>query len=151
VSSISSANEPQVATEISASAEAMATLKLEVAAEEKTEKNIPEPDKTVDISEVAETKTATPASEQNTSSGGVLLINYSKDSWTDVRDASGKKLLYRTVKAGEQIALAGDLPISLFFGFAQGVEVKFNGKIIDVPAHTRGVFARFSVGEAASR
>ncbi|MEA1890703.1 MAG: DUF4115 domain-containing protein, partial [Pseudomonadota bacterium] len=108
VSSISSANEPQVATEISASAEAMATLKLEVAAEEKTEKNIPEPDKTVDISEVAETKTATPASEQNASSGGVLLIHYSKDSWTDVRDASGKKLLYRTVKAGEQIALAGD-------------------------------------------
>jgi len=88
---------------------------------------------------------------QVTSEGGVLIISYKKDSWTDVRDANGVKLLYRTVKAGEKVALAGALPISLFFGFAQGVEVKFNGKAIDVVAHTRGVFARFTVGEAVNQ
>ncbi len=81
---------------------------------------------------------------------GVILIQYSKDSWTDVRDARGTKLLYRTVKAGEKIALAGELPISLFFGFAQGVKVKFNGKEVDINANTRGVFARFTVGEVES-
>ena len=82
--------------------------------------------------------------------GGTLFINYSKDSWTDVRDANGKKLLYRTVKKGEKIALAGQLPISLFFGFAQGVKVTFNGVDVDVSAHTRGVFARFTVGDAVN-
>jgi cytoskeleton protein RodZ len=78
---------------------------------------------------------------------GMLVLSYNKDSWTDVRDANGDKLLYRTVKAGENVALSGELPISLFFGFAQGVEVKFNGKDVDVEAYTRGVFARFTLGE----
>ena len=82
---------------------------------------------------------------------GTLFINYSKDSWTDIRDATGKKLLYRTVKKGEKVALAGKLPLSLFFGFAQGVNVTFNGAEIDVSAHTRGVFARFTVGEAVDQ
>ena len=81
---------------------------------------------------------------------GTLSISYEKDSWTDVRDANGKKLLYRTVKKGEKITLAGKLPMSLFFGFAQGVKVSFNGQEIDVPAYTRGVFARFTVGEAVN-
>ncbi len=151
VSQVAPVNGPDVATEISASSEVMEPLKLEVVPEEKIEINIPGSEKPVNLAETAETKIPTPASDLNATSGGVLIINYSKDSWTDVRDASGKKLLYRTVKAGEKIALAGDLPISLFFGFAQGVEVKFNDKKIDVPAHTRGVFARFTVGVEVSQ
>lgn len=107
------------------------------------------PDKTVDIDQSVDTTIAD--SEQSITDGGVLILNYSKDSWTDVRDVNGNKLLYRTVKAGEKIALAGELPISLFFGFAQGVTVKFNGKTIDVQSHTRGVFARFTVGEDANQ
>jgi cytoskeleton protein RodZ len=98
------------------------------------------------VNVVTETETAPVATNDDT-----LLINYSKDSWTDIRDATGKKLLYRTVKKGEKIALAGKLPLTLFFGFAQGVNVTFNGVEIDVSAHTRGVFARFTVGEAASQ
>ena len=81
---------------------------------------------------------------------GTLSISYSNDSWTDVRDANGKKLLYRTVKKGENIVIAGKLPLSVFFGFAQGVKVTFNGEEIDVPGYTRGVFARFTVGESVN-
>ena len=97
------------------------------------------------ISDTAETSDAPLATND-----GTLFINYSKDSWTDVRDADGKKLLYRTVKKGEKIALAGKLPVTLFFGFAQGVKVTFNGVEVDVSAHTRGVFARFTVGDAVN-
>jgi len=121
----------------------------EMASEIKARTEISSPLKPEKISKTVETPNT--SSEQNITGGGVLLINYSKDSWTDVRDANGRKLLYRTVKAGEKIALAGEIPISLFFGFAQGVSVKFNGKPIDVSAHTRGVFARFTVGEAVNQ
>ena len=103
-------------------------------------------EQTVDAALIAQ-----PDSNQAATSDAVLQINYSKDSWTDIRDASGKKLLYRTVKKGENITLTGELPMSLFFGFAQGVTVTFNGNEVDVPAHTRGVFARFTVGEAVSQ
>jgi cytoskeleton protein RodZ len=106
--------------------------------------------------DVAVVPTASSEAESETSDAplatndGTLFINYSKDSWTDVRDADGKKLLYRTVKKGEKIALAGKLPMTLFFGFAQGVKVTFNGVEVDVSAHTRGVFARFTVGDAVN-
>jgi len=99
----------------------------------------------VGVFDAAETSSIPPATND-----GTLFINYSKDSWTDVRDANGKKLLYRTVKKGEKIALAGKLPMTLFFGFAQGVNVTFNGVDVDVSAHTRGVFARFTVGDAVN-
>lgn len=94
---------------------------------------------------------STDADTADVADAEALLISYSKDSWTDVRDADGKKLVYRTVKAGENIALSGPLPLSLFFGFAQGVKVTFNGEKIDVESHTRGVFARFTVGETVSQ
>lgn len=94
---------------------------------------------------------STDADTEDAADAGALLISYSKDSWTDIRDADGKKLVYRTVKAGENIALSGPLPLSLFFGFAQGVKVTFNGEEIDVDSHTRGVFARFTVGETVSQ
>ena len=100
---------------------------------------------------IADTTTVTePESTPQASGEGTLIISYSKDSWTDIRDANGQKLLYRTVKKGEKIALAGKLPMSLFFGFAQGVKVTFNGEEIDVAGYTRGVFARFSVGESVN-
>ena len=147
VSAVSPTNEPETTSEMAS--------EQEVVEETRTETSAPAIPltSTAEISEnIDETvETTNTSNDQNDTSGGVLLINYSKDSWTDVRDANGKKLLYRTVKAGEKISLAGELPISLFFGFAQGVNVKFNGKSIDVPAHTRGVFARFTVGEAVNQ
>ena len=108
--------------------------------------DITAPEQTVDAAPITQ-----PDSNQAATGDAVLQINYSKDSWTDIRDASGKKLLYRTVKKGENITLTGELPMSLFFGFAQGVTVTFNGKEVDVPAYTRGVFARFTVGEPVSQ
>lgn len=99
---------------------------------------------------VAEPQTDTADTSPAATTGqGRLIITYSKDSWTDIRDANGEKLLYRTVKAGQTVAIAGDLPLSLFFGFAQGVSVNFNGQDIDLSPYTRGVFARLSLGESA--
>ena len=102
------------------------------------------------MTEITETESTETEGPRDAASDGTLNINYTKDSWTDVRDANGKKLLYRTVKKGENIALAGKLPMSVFFGFAQGVKVTFNGEEIDVPSYTRGVFARFTVGESVN-
>jgi cytoskeleton protein RodZ len=93
--------------------------------------DIPAPEQTVDAAPITQ-----PDSNQAATGDAVLQINYSKDSWTDIRDASGKKLLYRTVKKGENITLTGELPMSLFFGFAQGVTVTFNGKEVVNPCLT---------------
>lgn len=140
---IASGNEPAGQAENSPSLTGMGQSKPASPGAGVIQSEISQPDQ---VATVTETVAATPVA----TSDGTLFINYSKDSWTDVRDANGKKLLYRTVKKGEKIALAGKLPITLFFGFAQGVNVTFNGVDVDINAHTRGVFARFTVGEPAN-
>lgn len=85
-------------------------------------------------------------SEAPTEAGlGQLVIGYQKSCWTDIRDATGKKLVYRTVPAGETINVEGELPFTLFFGFAVGVDMTFNGRPVDLKQHTRGVFARLTL------
>lgn len=76
---------------------------------------------------------------------GQLVINYQKSCWTDIRDAKGRKLVYRTVPAGETLRVEGETPFTLFFGFAVGVDLQFNGKPVDLKEHTRGVFARLTL------
>lgn len=76
---------------------------------------------------------------------GQLIISYQKSCWTDIRDATGKKLVYRTVAAGETINVEGEMPLSLFFGFAVGIDLTFNGEPIDLKQHTSGVFARLTL------
>jgi cytoskeleton protein RodZ len=76
---------------------------------------------------------------------GQLVINYKKSCWTDIRDAKGRKLVYRTVPAGETLRVEGETPFTLFFGFAVGVDLQFNGKPVDLKEHTRGVFARLTL------
>ena len=129
-------------------------VKTDVAAEVEpiqADETVQDSQQATDEAAVPDEALVTEEASDSTTDAGTLLISYSKDSWTDIRDANGKKLIYRTVKAGENIALSGPLPLSLFFGFAQGVKVTFNGEEIDVETHTRGVFARFTVGEAVSQ
>jgi cytoskeleton protein RodZ len=71
------------------------------------------------------------------------------DSWADVRDANGNRLLYETIPAGRTVAIEGAAPLSVFLGNAEGVRVEFNGTVFDVTRHRRGDFARFTLGDAA--
>jgi len=80
--------------------------------------------------------------------GGDRLISFSvaKESWIDVRDSTGERLIYRTVNRGEDIQLKGIPPYSVFIGSAEGVKVRYEGQDIPFKAHESGLFARFEVG-----
>lgn len=76
-----------------------------------------------------------------------LTLYADAESWMDVRDAQGNKLLYATVPAGRKIVLKGVVPLQVFLGNVAGVRAEFNGKPYDVNQHQRGFMARFSLGE----
>ncbi len=76
-----------------------------------------------------------------------LTLYADDESWMDVRDAHGNKLLYETVPAGRRIVLDGVVPIRIFLGNAAGVRAEFNGKPYNVNRHQRGLVARFTLGE----
>lgn len=75
-----------------------------------------------------------------------IVFKVEKESWIDVRDATGERLIYRTVNRGEDIRLQGQPPYSVFIGSAEGVTVQYRGREVPFKAHESGLFARFEVG-----
>jgi cytoskeleton protein RodZ len=66
-----------------------------------------------------------------------LVLTVSADTWTDVRDADGNKLVYDLLQAGEEIVVTGKTPMRAFFGNGYGVSIKYKGKDIDLSASIR--------------
>lgn len=75
-----------------------------------------------------------------------LVIDTTDESWVDVRDARGERLLYETVPAGRTVGLEGLAPFSVFLGNVAGVSVALDGEVYDAMRHKRGNTARFNLG-----
>ncbi len=77
-----------------------------------------------------------------------IVLNLSSDSWVDIQDSSGKRLIYDLLRAGKEKRVIGNPPFKVFLGNAKGVRIEYNGELIDIEKHIRGNLARFSI-EAA--
>lgn len=77
-----------------------------------------------------------------------LVLTISEDSWTEVTDARGERLVYELLKAGTVREVGGQGPFQVFLGNAPGVELRYNGELVTgVHASSRGV-ARLTLGAA---
>jgi cytoskeleton protein RodZ len=75
-----------------------------------------------------------------------LSLYYSEDSWTEVHDATGRRLMYRLGKAGMARTLSGVAPFDVRLGYVPGVSVMFNGESYDMSRFEGRRQARFRVG-----
>ncbi len=64
--------------------------------------------------------------------GLVIIVN--ADTWTDVRDAAGNKLVYDLLRSGETVTLEASGPLRAFFGNGYGVSMTYQGEEIDLSA-----------------
>jgi cytoskeleton protein RodZ len=80
-----------------------------------------------------------PAPEVTAPSGaaGQLRITVTADTWADIRDASGKKLVYNLLRSGRRLSLDGEPPLKLFFGNGHGVELRWKGQPVDLTSRIR--------------
>ncbi|ARU05579.1 hypothetical protein CCO03_13590 [Comamonas serinivorans] len=78
-------------------------------------------------------------------SGDDLHLTAAQDSWVQVRDASGKTLLSRTIKAGETLGLTGQAPYRVVVGNIQGLTLQVRGQPFDFSTVTKTTTARFEV------
>lgn len=74
-----------------------------------------------------------------------LTLQSRGSSWVEVTDARGVPQLRKTLAPGEQIRLAGVLPLSVVLGRADEVEVSVRGQRLDVTGMTKDNVARFEV------
>lgn len=75
-----------------------------------------------------------------------LSITYLGDSWTEVTDASGRRLFFDLGKAGRTVNLTGVAPFNVLFGNAANVSLVVNGASFDIrESDRRGQTARLTL------
>ena len=59
------------------------------------------------------------------------MLDFSEESWVEVTDASGNKLLAKLQPAGSRVELNGVAPFSLMLGNAAGTTVSYRGEVVE--------------------
>jgi len=88
---------------------------------------------------------ANAASATGASGHALLLLQSRGSSWVEVMDAQGVLHLRKTLTPGEQVRLAGALPLSVVLGRADEVDVSVRGERLDLSTVTKTNVARFEV------
>lgn len=79
-----------------------------------------------------------------------LRVSVSDDSWVEVTDSTGRRLIYDMVAAGRTRNVSGQPPIEVFLGLSRSVRLDVNGRFYAVPrSAVRGNTARFVIDPAA--
>ncbi|NOZ37365.1 MAG: DUF4115 domain-containing protein [Gammaproteobacteria bacterium] len=76
-----------------------------------------------------------------------LRLEYKTDSWTDIRDANGKRLVYRMVEKGNHLELDSSSSYSILLGYSPGVSVSWDNQPFNISEYTRKNIAYFEVGK----
>lgn len=66
-----------------------------------------------------------------------LLVTYSGDCWTEITDASGRRLLFDLGKDGRTVEIRGAEPFNVLFGNPGNVVLRVNGQDYAMPATNR--------------
>ena len=66
-----------------------------------------------------------------------VLLTYSGDCWTEVTDATGRRLFFDLGRDGRSVELSGAEPLNVLFGSPGNVEVEVNGDDFALPATAR--------------
>jgi cytoskeleton protein RodZ len=77
-----------------------------------------------------------------------LDISFGQESWAEVSDARGQRLLYGMAAAGRNAKLSGEPPFAVVLGKSSGVTIALDGVEFPIPSSGRTGFARFSVDTA---
>lgn len=77
-----------------------------------------------------------------------LRLTYNSDSWTEIVDATGARLIYRLVAKGNDISVDGVPPFIILLGNAPAVTVLFNGKEFNHKRYHRDNIAYFRISAA---
>lgn len=88
---------------------------------------------------------ATPAPAAAADGSGLLSIRAVNESWIEVLDGAGAKVMQRVLKPGETADFSTAPPYLVVVGRADAVQVTVRGQSFDLAPHTRNTVARFEV------
>lgn len=74
-----------------------------------------------------------------------MAFTFNGESWVEVRDGGGNKLLFDLMRKGDTREISGKAPISVLVGNADSVELRVNGERFDLAPHSRDDVARLRI------
>ena len=75
-----------------------------------------------------------------------LSVTFLGDCWTEITDASGRRLFFQLGRSGRTVNVSGPGPLSVLFGDADNVDVRVDGEDFTIPAAgRRGQTARLMI------
>ena len=75
-----------------------------------------------------------------------MTIRYTGDCWTEITDASGRRLFFDLGRDGQSVDVRGDAPLSALFGNSENVSLRVNGMDYAISeTDQRGVTARLTI------
>ncbi len=79
--------------------------------------------------------------------GAVLLsLSFTGDCWTEISDATGRRLFFEMGRSGRTVELSGQAPLDVLFGNTENVSVRVDGSAYTVtPANPGSRTARLTI------
>lgn len=74
-----------------------------------------------------------------------LELKFSDNSWVDIRDSTGKRLIRDLGARGDTRRVSGVAPFQVLLGYGPGVKIEYNGTPYDFSEHQGEKIARFTL------
>lgn len=89
----------------------------------------------------------TSGTTESAAEGSVLHLDFGDESWTEIKDASGRMLMRQLNPAGSSADVHGQPPFDVVIGNATQVQMTYNGRPIDLKPFIDVMVARFTLEE----
>ena len=98
-----------------------------------------------DVSDDGASGEESPAVAPDAPAADQLVFRFSGDSWMEVTDDRGERLLFGMAEPGEE-RLTGRAPFDIVIGNTRNVTLRFGDEEVDLEQYARGNVARFTLG-----
>ena len=118
----------------------------EMVSTEEQARSAPQP---VDVAEPEQPAAAQNAGEPAPATDAQdLVIVVNADTWADIKDAAGERMVRDLLRAGRTLSVSGEAPIQVFLGNGYGVSMTYKGKDFDIGPYIKpNNTARFRLGQ----
>lgn len=77
----------------------------------------------------------------------LIVLKLTADSWIEIVDATNTKVFFNLGRPGDVYNVRGKAPFNVLLGFAQAVNIEYNGNPFNAAPFSRAGVARFTLGQ----
>ena len=77
----------------------------------------------------------------------LLELELDAVSWIDIENSKKERIVYKSFPRGEKFQVKAALPLNIFIDNAQGVFLRYEGRLIDLKPHITEGYAKFTLNE----